>query len=84
MKFPEHQAALHLIHNDHKNMYQSVEQWIEEHNEFYECRSPEEKQRAIELNEVWTLQWYPDTPIGFHAVAAPTLSELILFANEED
>ncbi len=28
----------------------------------------------IHWKELWEIQWYPTTPIGFHHVCAPTLS----------
>jgi hypothetical protein len=84
MKFPEHKCGLYLQHNEHKDNYQSAEDWIEEsdHYKNYEWKDDESKRRAIEADEIWTLQWYPDTPIGFHSVAAPTLDELLEYANE--
>ena len=39
--------------------------------------SEEEKQRAIETNRVWTIHWYPNTPVGFHALSASTLSAVL-------
>ena len=42
------------------------------------------KQVCIDTNELWTLQWCPNTPIGFNAVAASTFEELIDLANKED
>jgi hypothetical protein len=80
MKLPDHKCALHLVHNDHKNVYEDVEDWIYD-NDVYHWKDEESKRRAIQTNSVWTLQWYPETPIGFCAVAAPTLEELIEFAN---
>lgn len=86
IQFPVHSGALFLEHNAHKNSYQSIIEWIEDDKEngqeFYAWKNEEQKQRAIDANEVWTLQWYPETPVGFHAVAAPTLEELLEFANE--
>ena len=38
--------------------------------------SPEEKLKAIELDSVWELQWYPDTPIGSYYVAASSLEAI--------
>ena len=36
----------------------------------------EEKLKAIELDSVWELQWYPDTPIGSYYVAASSLEAI--------
>ena len=86
MKFPKHDASLHLQHNDHKSSYETVGEYLEQGHltDFYEFKNDEQKKRAIETNELWTLQWYPNTPVGFNAVAAPTLEELLDFANEEE
>ena len=48
-------------------------------DDLYAWESEEAKQRAIEMDECWTLQLYPDTPIGFMAIAAPTLEDLLRF-----
>lgn len=84
MKFPKHNVSLTLMHNDHKNYYNTAREWCEEYErqDFYTWQSDEHKQRAIDTDEIWTLQWYPETPIGFHAIAAPTLEELLTFAGE--
>jgi hypothetical protein len=68
MKFPRHEASLTLTHNDHKSYYQTVVQAIADDSHGYQADcwiSEEQKQKAIETNECWTLQWYPDTPVGF-------------------
>ena len=83
MKLPNHKCGLFLTHNEHRDYYMPAADWIEENDERLDWQSPEHKQRAIETDEVWTLQWYPHTPVGFIAVAAPTLEELLSFANDE-
>ncbi len=80
MNFPFHKCGLYLTHNEHKDYYQKVEDWIKEVD--YDWKDEESKMRAIYNDEVWTLHWYPDTPIGSYAVAAPTLEELLEQANE--
>jgi len=82
LKFPKHEASLTLQHNDHKNVYQSAFDWIDEYHQHYQWKDEEAKQRAIETDSIWTLQWYPITPIGFFAVAAPTLEEVLAMAQE--
>lgn len=76
---PAHKAGLSLDHNQHRNVYDTAEQWIVD-NDWCDWESDEAKQQAIEADSIWTLQWYPDTPIGFYAVAAPTLTDLLRFA----
>ena len=84
MNLPEHKCGLYLEHNIHKNYYQKPEEYMKDHMENYEWESDETRQRAIDTDSIWTLQWYPDTPIGFCAVAAPTLEELLTFALKEN
>lgn len=84
LKLPPHAASLILIHNDHKNSYLTVARAIErgEHGYADKCWvSPEQMQKAIETNDCWTLQWHPDTPIGFHMLSAADLDILLEAAN---
>ena len=69
---PEHKCGLHLSHNEHKDVYESIEYFYDA-NDFI---SPEEWRRAVAENSVWVLQWYPDTPIGFYRMAASTLEAI--------
>ena len=69
-----------ISHNDHKTVYMSAEPWISENLE--DWRDNASRQCAIEADEIWTLQWYPATPIGFYTASAPTLEECITWALE--
>lgn len=85
MILPTHKCGLYLEHNAHKDYYETaIESIVENHNNPcpYQWKNDEHKNRSMDTNEVWTLQWYPRTPIGFHLIAAPTLSELLEFALE--
>ena len=42
------------------------------------------KAKSIETGELWEMQWYPDTPVSFYCVAAPTLADLLRYAMEEN
>lgn len=83
MKLPSHKCGLYLEHNVHKDYYDSPEKAIEDMDSL-ECppdwESTEHKARAVTTDQIWTLQWYPDTPIGSYSIAAPTLEELLEFA----
>lgn len=83
-QFPEHQCSLTLEHNPHLSGCETAEEWLShDHNrEQYDWKDEESMQRARDTNEIWTLQWYPDTPVGFCAVAAPTYDELLALALE--
>ena len=65
--------------------YMPVDQWIAlQDPNLYDWRDDAAKLRAIENNEVWTIHWYPNSPVGFQAVAAPTLFECIQFAADPE
>lgn len=81
MCFPGHKASMTITHNDHKSYYQSAEDWIKEES-MYDWDSEEEKARAIELDSIWTVQWYPRTPNTFYSVAASTLEAALIFAGK--
>lgn len=84
MQFPEHKASLHLTHNQHKAYYKTVQEEIDDGGNGYEADcwvSPEQRQKAIETNECWTLQWYPHTPVGFCLLSAADLDVLLAAAR---
>jgi len=69
---PKHKCGLHLSHNEHRDVYETVE-------EFYDVDSfisIEELAKAISEDSVWVLHWYPETPIGFYRIAASTLEAI--------
>lgn len=80
MKLPEHKCGLYLEHNANRDYYETVEQYLHE-NTHYQFKDDAARQACIYSNELWTLQWYPNTPNGFIAVAAQTLDELLELAN---
>lgn len=79
---PPHKASLHLTHNNHTVNYETVEEYILREEERFDFRSGEEREACITNGEIWELQWYPNTPIGFCCIAAPTLEALIEYAEE--
>ncbi len=44
--------------------------------------SDEERLKAIRENSVWTIQWYPQTPVGFCCVGASTFEAAARYAIE--
>lgn len=84
MKFPAHKASLHLSHNEHKSNYETVEDYVK----FRQCDncwiSSQERRKAIIEQDFWTLQWYPDTPVGFNLLLAHDLEELLKYAQACD
>lgn len=84
IEWPKHEASLHLTHNQHKAYYMTVAQSIEQDDHGYQedCWvSQEQKQKAIDTNECWTIQWYPDTPVGFCILSAADLDALLIAAR---
>jgi len=80
---PPHKAGLTIEHNPQCVNYETVAAWLENMREGEpDWSSPEARQRAIDADDVWVMQWYPYTPVGFNMVAAPTLAELLAFAAE--
>ena len=77
---PKHKCGLHLSHNEHRDVYETIEQ-------FYEPQdfvSDDEWLKAVAEDSVWSLHWYPETPIGFHRICASSLDAIqkALEANE--
>lgn len=74
-------STLHIDFNEFKSGYQTAAQAIQENfNGWFDDDSfvsPEEKQRCIDTNTIWGIQWYPHTPVGFHKVLASTLEAAV-------
>ena len=69
---PEHKCGLHLSHNEHRDVYETVEQFYDV-DDFI---SEEEWHKAVAEDSVWVLHWYPNTPVGFTRIAASTLEAI--------
>lgn len=75
-------ASLTLTFNDENApSYQTVEQAMEGVTGDVcslseDWVSPEERALGVKLNSVWTLHWYPDTPVGFYRLRASSLAAL--------
>jgi hypothetical protein len=79
-----HKCGLSIEHNECRNCYQTVKQYLDDMESRWggpTWASEEDKARAIETNEMWEIQWYPETPIGFHRVASATLEGAVELAN---
>jgi hypothetical protein len=77
VNFPAHKASMHISHNDHLSVYETVEVWLSDRQDHpEEWRSPEDRAKCIATNEIWDLQWYPDTPVGFCKRYASTFEGL--------
>lgn len=83
LKFPKYKITMHITHNQHKSYYETAQAWADDHNNtMYEWVPGDSRDRAIATDSIWTVQWYPNTPIGFMAVAAATLEEALNYANQ--
>lgn len=78
LHLPAHECGLYLVHNEHKDVYQSVEDFYDEED----FTSEEEWKKAIKENSVWSLQWYPRTPVGFGRICASSLEGLGIVEDE--
>lgn len=85
--FPPHKASMTLSHNDHKGVYETVEQWSLDNihgsgRGWCSWVSEAERLKAIETDSIWTIQWYPETPVGFCSLAASSLEAVLEGAKE--
>jgi len=73
---PKHKCGLYLTHNEHRNFYESPEEYIFATGFDADFISPQEMEKAIAEDSVWHLQWYPDTPIGSYSIVAASLEAI--------
>lgn len=84
MKLPTH-ISLMIEHQPHACSYETVEEYLKNDccGNSRRCDySDEEKLEMIRTGNIWTIQWYPDTPNGFLGVAAATLERALEIANQ--
>jgi hypothetical protein len=82
VNLPTHKCGLYLTHNEHRDYYEPLRLFIAERDLVKDFESPSEMLRAIQTDECWVLQWYPETPVGFNRVAAPTLEDALRLASQ--
>jgi hypothetical protein len=80
LKLPRHEASLSITHNQHKDYYQRVEELYSDDRFADSWISDLQKQKAIANQDVWEMQWYPDTPIGFYHILGADLDALLEYA----
>lgn len=77
-------VAWSIEHNDHNLAYQTVKEYIEDTPIIGELFvSKEQKELAIERDEIWHLCFYPDTPIGSVSVYAADFGALLEYIRNE-
>ncbi len=78
-------TSLHIgFNDDHAANYVNAQQWHDEYG-FYtgddedriDWVSEDERLKAIATNSVWTLQYYPNTPVGFNCIGASSLPAIL-------
>ena len=82
---PPHKGELSIEHNQHKGSYESAASWLKTHVDeldAYDIPNTEARSLMEVTNEIWTLTWYPYTPVGRYSIAAPNLESLMAFAKE--
>ena len=76
---PSHKSSFHLTHNQHLAYYQTVEEYLADCGAHADqWGDAAERAEAIATNEMWELQWYPDTPIGSYTIYAASLPALMV------
>jgi hypothetical protein len=69
---------LYLTRNeDHACNYMTAREWIEQHAKDFDEVDPAELEQMKATNTIWSLQIYPDTPIGFYKWYGATADSVI-------
>lgn len=78
-------SSLSVSFNDFKSDYITAAEAIRRQSDYYAADSFTKGglERCIETNTIWTLHWYPETPIGFCLIHGPTFAEVIAEAQEK-
>ena len=78
-----------INYNYHAINYTDAKEWLESgHHGDLDANddfvSAEERQLAIEKNSIWSIQIYPNTPVGSYTVAASTLQACVDFLMRDE
>jgi hypothetical protein len=81
MNLPRH-IELSIHHNPHRGDYETIERWLElnEQRDGAEI-TPADRAAILATGELWVVRWYPETPVGWCAVAAATLPRALKLAG---
>lgn len=80
IKLPIYSISLHIEHNTHKVYYETLPEYIRTNN--IEFDNKEEYDKSIELDSLWEITWYPDTPIGSYSVYSYSLENCLKKAEK--
>lgn len=75
-------CGVYLTVNEHKDVYQSAEDFIKEEHEDMEDVPEDVKKKMIEEDIIMSLQFYPNTPIGFFKIWHWNYYELVKEAKK--
>lgn len=74
-------SSIHIGFNDeHSCNYCSAQKYADEYGQYEPGDmwiSDEDRTLALRTNSVWSIQWYPDTPVGFYRKYASSLPKLL-------
>jgi len=84
MNLPEDKFGLFLEHNPHHVYHDTIEEYVEniQLQEIWDLISLEEKASMLARDELWVLQWYPETTVGYNIVIGSTLERVIEAAHD--
>lgn len=78
----EHSSLTIGFNDEHAPNYMTAAEWeLDERGG--DWVSDTERERALADNTVWSIQWYPQTPVGFHRLKASSLSALLQALQNE-
>ncbi len=88
---PKH-VTLHIAHDPHKGVYESVQQYFRSKDEcahgptdgFDESEwiSRDDFKEAVAHDSLWEIQWYPNSPVGFCTAYGSTFENAMMCANQ--
>lgn len=84
MDFPEHKGGLYITHQPHLANYETPEEWAEDNDRrgYSDWVSDEQRDLAMTTGQIWVVQWYPNTPVGFTALCGADLESVLTAAKE--
>ena len=77
MDLPPHISCT-IEHNPQNSYYQTIDEYCLENKRIYEDIDVEIKQKCIEANSLWVIQFYPISPICFYISIGSSFEEALL------
>ena len=76
-KLPHHACSLVIEHNPHKGTCETVESWVQFRDSKDAFENVAEYNHCVYTDELWEVQWYPETPNGCYLAAASSFGGAI-------